>query len=57
MDRLYDLQLQGKVSNLDIFASKEQALSDTIARLKAELPFCNTNEKEVVQKSKHYFLP
>ena len=56
MDRLYELHVKGIVSNLEIFASKEKEISETIARLKGELALCNTDEKETVQKAKALFF-
>lgn len=56
IERLYDLQIKGLVSNVEIFASKEKELNETIIRLKGELALCNTDEKETVEKAKALFL-
>ena len=56
MDRLYDLYTRGAISNVELFASKEKELNETIIRLKGELAICNTDEKETVSKAKALFV-
>lgn len=56
LSRLYDLQIQGKISNVDMFSRKEKELNDLIEKKKNTLKMYLTDEQETVKKADELFF-
>lgn len=56
LSRLYDLQIQGKISNVDMFSRKEKELTDLIEKKKNTLKMYSTDEQETIEKAEETFF-
>jgi|GEM_PF-848018 len=56
LSRLYDLQIQGKISNVDMFSRKEKELNDLIEKKKNILKLYSNNEQETMEKAEETFF-